>query len=294
MDDGASLASQLAEQRECDHALARPRSAADDDHALAISAPCALDGVEHRQVRLALLGDEGELLAVLDLLGSDGEQLPTRPHAHGLELVSGLRSGPSRVEATEQELVQLGATVPRDHATERRLLQLPQRTDAMRRRVVEEGDTTDGIGLVGETGDEVEHVLAIALHLRDRVEHRPVSVRRDLDQLPLVLVQMGVAPLLEFHHHVGRLARPGVIAGQYSINALARQRQLVLEHDLDRAQAGLHQLGREDRDAAVPRADFRWGGPTRMPVQHLLQETLRDALPVVDRERTRGLTHQRH
>jgi hypothetical protein len=112
---------------------------------------------------------------------------------------------------------------------------------------------------LGQRREEVAQVAAVPPYLLTGVQPGP-AVRRHHTQIQGVLEQRGRAPLLELDHDVRRLPGPRVHAAQHRVGALAGQRQLVLDQHLNVVQAGLHQVGRQRVQAALPRADLRRGG----------------------------------
>lgn len=195
-----------------------------------------IDGVEHHPVRDLLFVEENELLPVADLVGGHRYELLGRDGLTREQFVC--RDGAGMLVA------QLGAEVVEERAAllrgeEAAAVVRLDRTQARRTElggVVKVGDTRDASGVGRERAVEVDKVLAA--YLLDRVEDG-VCVSADAAQGRIVLVWFGLAPLLEFDHHVRRFACRGVDAGEDDIRALAVERQRVLDQHLDVTQAGL-------------------------------------------------------
>ena len=117
---------------------------------------------------------------------------------------------------------------------------------------------------------EVDEVLAVAPHLRNRVQDRPVAVRRQCDQARLVLPATSRAPLLELDDEVRRRSGLRVLAGQHDIDALAAQGEGMLDEHLDPAEAGAEKVLGQHRQAAVPAVQLGVRGPPAHGVAHLL------------------------
>jgi hypothetical protein len=78
MQDRPALPSQLAQEGERDHALARAWPTADDDNLLGVAAASLVDCVKDEVVSHSLLIQENELFPILDLGSGNGEQLARR------------------------------------------------------------------------------------------------------------------------------------------------------------------------------------------------------------------------
>ena len=74
----------------------------------------------------------------------------------------------------------------------------------------------------------------------------------DYDRPFAVFVQLGLAPLLELHDHIGVAAGAPVNPRQHHVRPPAGQRKLVLDQHLDVAKAGVHEVLRQNREAALP------------------------------------------
>ena len=96
MHDGSALAGELAHEGERDDGLAAAGAAGDDDGGLAVRVAGAVDGVEDVLVGGALLVEEHELFAVLDLVRGDGEQLARRGGGAAHEQVGGVGAAAGR------------------------------------------------------------------------------------------------------------------------------------------------------------------------------------------------------
>ena len=112
MEHGAALAGQLAQQRQRNDALPAAGAAGDDHRRLGVAPPGPLDRVQDEVVGVALLVEEDEHLAVLDLLGGDGEQLLRRRDAAGEQVVGVRCAGLTRSEPGLEELQELAAALP--------------------------------------------------------------------------------------------------------------------------------------------------------------------------------------
>src|SRR5579859_259456 len=100
----------------------------------------------------------------------------------------------------------------------------------------------------------------------------------DQHQLLVVLEEFGVAPLLEFHHHVRVLARAAVQPGQHHVGPLAGERQLVLDEHLYLAQPRLDEIGGEYGQAALPGPAFGRGGDDTSGHAQMLSQHLAEVL----------------
>ncbi|GAA2453997.1 hypothetical protein GCM10010405_42270 [Streptomyces macrosporus] len=278
--------------RERDDALARARATGDDHDLLVVGLFGPAHGVEHHAVRDLLLVEEDELLAFAHLLGGDGHQLPGRDRLAGEEFVG--RAGARVLGA------QLGAEVvderpPAPGGVELSPvvgLDLAQAADAEFGGVVEVGDTTDALRVLGDRAVEVDEVLAVTTDLFDGVEDR-ASVRVDVAQRRVVLVRCGLAPLLQLDHDVRRFSGDRVHSGEHGVGALAVQRQRVLQHDLHATEAGLGECRGQHRDAPFPGADLGEAWSVAVRVDELLGETQEErAVERHDGDRLGGLTEQ--
>ena len=113
-----------------------------------------------------------------------------------------------------------------------------------------------------QCAEEVHEVLATPGHLQAGMQSRSRHTV-DNDQLGRLLEQGRSAPLLELDHDVRILARAGPHTGQYRVDPHAGQRQMVLDKYLDLVETGVHEILREDRQAALQRTPF--GRPDAAP-----------------------------
>ena len=78
---------------------------------------------------------------------------------------------------------------------------------------------------------EVGDVVAVGADLRGRVKATSAAVVQYY--VVGAIDGRGSAPLLEFHHDVRRVGRPGVHTAEEGVHPAASQRQPVLEQDLN-------------------------------------------------------------
>lgn len=114
MHDGSTLAGELAHEGEGDDGLAAAGAAGDDDGRLLVGVAGAVDGVEDVLVGSALLVKEHELLAVLDLVGRDGEQLARRGGGAANEQVGRVGAAAGR-EVLAQVVDEVAASLAGEH-----------------------------------------------------------------------------------------------------------------------------------------------------------------------------------
>lgn len=126
-----------------------------------------------------------------------------------------------------------------------------------------------------ECACEISEVAAIALDLSYRVQSRVSTEAVDDDQFRIAFPRCSGTPLLEFNDDIRRRAGLWVPARQDSVRPLGRQRQLVLQQHLDVAQTGLKEHIRQAGQASLPRTDLRRRRAVSGPVQHLLEQHLR-------------------
>ena len=81
----------------------------------------------------------------------------------------------------------------------------------------------------------------------------------DYDEPFAVFVQLGLAPLLEFHDHVRVPASAPVNPRQHYISPPAGERKLVFNQHLNIAEAGIQEVVRQYREAAPPGLPLRFG-----------------------------------
>src|SRR5690625_2819793 len=85
------------------------------------------------------------------------------------------------------------------------------------------------------------------------MERWPVRRCSDVDERVAPLPAGGTAPLLELDDDVARLPGRRVAPGEDGIDALAGERQPVLEDDLHVLQTGVREVTSENRQTAPPR-----------------------------------------
>jgi hypothetical protein len=271
--DRAAAAGELPEQRQRDHGLAGARAARDDDDALAVAGPGLLDLVEHDPDGEPLVAEQDELLLPLDLVGRGAQQLPTGCDGRGQEQV-GVRGPVDRwFQPLAEELEEVAAAGAGEQLSVAVLGERVQVGDVVfHSGVVEVRRAGEGVSVAVQGPGEVRQVRAVAAHLGHGVEARAVRVAVDQHELRVALPLPGAAPLLELHDDVRRLAGAGVRPGQDDVHTLGRQRQVVLEEDLDPVQAGLHEVLREDGEAPLPAPHLCRGGSASRAVRDLLGE----------------------
>lgn len=89
--------------------LSAARAAGDEDRGLGVGTTSPFDGVEHIVVGVSLLVEEHEHLAVLDLLGGNGEQLARRRDAARSQHVGIPCAALAGGEARAEEVLELAA-----------------------------------------------------------------------------------------------------------------------------------------------------------------------------------------
>ena len=265
--DRTPLPRELAEQRQRDDALPGAR-AAEDDHGLLLRAlPRALHSTSDEAVGNLLLVQQAEHLALLHLLGRECEQLPTRTYGAAQQSVCGIGTGPLNAG------LEVGQELPAPLAGEQPavlVLEREQGGDALICGVVQVGDARQ-VHVLGDRAEEVSHVSAVAPDLLAGVQPCAAASGYDAD-VGRPLEQLGLAPLLELDNDVRVPACSRVEPAQDDVGALAREREAVLEQDLDLVEAGLDQVSRQDVEAALPRADLSRGRTLTYGAPVLLHE----------------------
>jgi hypothetical protein len=206
--------------------------------------------VEYEPVRHLLLVEEDERLAVLDLLGGDGDELLARTDPAREQLVGGrrIRRDPAAQKVQQSAPAGRGEQLPVDVGG-----QVVERVDVRLPGVVQVGHTGYGIGGVLQPADEVDEELAVAANLRDRVQHHPAGGTCGHAEFRVAVDNAGARPLFELHDDVGNRLTDRMPTGQYYVSAQTRQRELVLDEHLDIAEIGVDQVLREDRKTRRPR-----------------------------------------
>jgi hypothetical protein len=265
-----ALPRQLAEQGQCDDALARARAADHDDRLLGDAATGPLQCAQHQAVRRLLLVLQPESLAPLHLVGGQRQQLPARAHRAAEQLVGRLRTG-GRGQPPLEVVEELRAPLPGEQPTLLVLGQPEQLLDVEVRRVVQVRHAGQRVVEIGQRREEVAEVPAVPPYLLTGVQPGP-AVRRHHTQIDGVLEQRGRTPLLELDDDVRRLSGPRVHAAQHDVGAVAGQRQLVLDQHLHVVEPGLHEVGGQRVQAALPGPDLGRRGRTGQAVPVLLDE----------------------
>ena len=99
---------------------------------------------------------------------------------------------------------------------------------------------------------EVNDLFAVASDLSAGMQDRLPAVAVDQDQAGIVVEGLGLAPLLEFNHDVGRPAGFGVLTSDDGIDPSTGERQLLLEEYFRLAKPGVHEIPSQRRDASSP------------------------------------------
>lgn len=292
MHDGSALAGELAHEGERDDGLAAAGAAGDDDGGLLVRVAGAVDGVEDVLVGGALLVEEHELFAVLDLVRGDGEQLARRGGGAAHEQVGGVGAAAGR-EVLAQVVDEVAAPLAGEHPPVLGRRAGEEVFDAEVGRVVQVGGADEAVRLIREGRGEVGEVLDIPRDLDRGVEHAAVAVLIDAHERVVVLETARAAPLLELEDHVGGVAGARVRPRKDDVGALARQRQPVFEEHLDAAQAGVDEVGPKLRDAARPRPLLTRRRPGTRLDRHLLGQPL-GKVGLQGRQALRGRAKQIH
>ncbi|MFD2348673.1 hypothetical protein ACFSTC_03570 [Nonomuraea ferruginea] len=87
--------------------------------------------------------------------------------------------------------------------------------------VVQVGHPTYRVPVLVQGSDEVGQVFAVATHLHHRVKLGPLPHAGHQDELGVLLVQLGLAPLLELDDQVGVGPRAPVTSGEDDVRPLA-------------------------------------------------------------------------
>lgn len=100
-------------------------------------------------------------------------------------------------------------------------------------RVVQVREAGDPVRVRLQRLGEVEHVVDVVGDLDARVDPLPVPCTVDLDESVGVCRHSRPGPLLQLDDHVGRVAARRMHAGEDDVGTLRRERESILEQDLD-------------------------------------------------------------
>lgn len=133
--------------------------------------------------------------------------------------------------------------------------------------------------MLGQGSVEGNQVVAVTTHLFDRVEDRARVGVKSAEQR-IVIIRLGVGPLLQLDHHVGRLAGGGMHPGEYGVGTLAGQRQLVLEKHVHVVKSRFQQDVQQSGDAHPPRPGFGIARPVAVVADEMLHQPQEQLLAV--------------
>ncbi len=211
----------------------------------AVSTACShhVDGHE-------LLIQQDKLLSSSDLLGCRPQQLPRGCNTRPEKLIRIGCTGDLAVESGPQEVLEGSTVSSGEQSAGRTLWVATQRLLHGGARIVQVRRAGHRVGLVMEDLGEVSQVVAVVTDLGDGMKPRTTRGTCDGHQLAGLVVESGIAPLLQFDDDVGRVTGPGMSAGEDHVGALAGQREAVLQHDLHVPEPGVQKILGQDGQTA--------------------------------------------
>ncbi len=268
---------QGAEKGERDHALPAAGPAGDHHDGLQVLLARLVDRVQDDLVRQPLFVQQHELVAIADLLRGVLEKLLGGTHLAAQEAV-GCGAPRCGGEPVPQIVNERPASRLGEQARPVVLDGVVEIGDVSPGGVVQVRDGVQGVGLLGQFHKEPIDVVGVALGLQGRVQLGFPRHVVDQHAARILVPHLGVAPLLQFDHHVRVAAGAPIDPREHHVRALTGQRQLVLDEHLDLAQPRLGEVLGEDREAAFPGPHLGRGDRDPVPHLQLLGEDLREPL----------------
>ncbi len=239
--------------------LAAAGTAGDGHDAFGVRGEGALDRVANDVERRLLLVEEDEGVPALEHLRGFLEQRLIRLDP---SVEQSLRRLPSfAVTEAAAEVVDERAAL-RLRVKPHVLVQgqLEQVAHAVPGRVVQVDDAFHGLRIPVQRAAVLHEPAAVAGHLDDGMGVVLVPAARHDHQLLVLLVQLGLAPLLELDDHEQILARAPIGAGEHGVRRTAPVvGHRIFEHHLDPAEPGVAQVPDQRGHAVGPRPQLALG-----------------------------------